>query len=63
MHLIFLLDLITEGYCNSTCNGRGACLFDGSRGQCYCNAGFHGPECEFTGYIYIYIFIFFQVAS
>uniref|UniRef100_F1KPH9 Latent-transforming growth factor beta-binding protein 1 n=1 Tax=Ascaris suum TaxID=6253 RepID=F1KPH9_ASCSU len=35
-----------EGRCNSTCSGRGACLFDGSRGQCYCNAGFHGPECE-----------------
>uniref|UniRef100_A0A8R1U0Q1 Uncharacterized protein n=1 Tax=Onchocerca volvulus TaxID=6282 RepID=A0A8R1U0Q1_ONCVO len=32
--------------CNSTCNQRGACLFDGIQGQCYCNAGFHGPQCE-----------------
>ncbi|KAM3723456.1 Fibrillin-1 [Dirofilaria immitis] len=32
--------------CNSTCNQRGACLFDGTQGQCYCNAGYHGPQCE-----------------
>ncbi|CAG9536724.1 unnamed protein product [Cercopithifilaria johnstoni] len=32
--------------CNSTCNQRGACLFDGTQGQCYCNAGYHGPHCE-----------------
>ncbi|VBB32476.1 unnamed protein product [Acanthocheilonema viteae] len=32
--------------CNSTCNQRGACLFDGTEGQCYCNAGYHGPHCE-----------------
>ncbi|VIO91652.1 Uncharacterized protein BM_BM3447 [Brugia malayi] len=32
--------------CNSTCSQRGACLFDGTQGQCYCNAGYHGPHCE-----------------
>uniref|UniRef100_A0A1I8AFK9 EGF-like domain-containing protein n=1 Tax=Steinernema glaseri TaxID=37863 RepID=A0A1I8AFK9_9BILA len=36
----------TEGHCNSTCSHRGACLFDGRKAQCYCNAGFHGPSCE-----------------
>ncbi|TKR68510.1 hypothetical protein L596_024483 [Steinernema carpocapsae] len=35
-----------EGHCNSTCSDRGACLFDGEKAQCYCNAGFHGPSCE-----------------
>ncbi|MFH4974230.1 hypothetical protein AB6A40_000939 [Gnathostoma spinigerum] len=35
------------GQCNSTCNDRGACLFDGSTSQCYCNAGYHGPQCEY----------------
>uniref|UniRef100_A0A0R3S4D3 EGF-like domain protein n=1 Tax=Elaeophora elaphi TaxID=1147741 RepID=A0A0R3S4D3_9BILA len=34
--------------CNSTCNQRGACLFDGYQGQCYCNAGYHGPDCELS---------------
>uniref|UniRef100_A0A0N5AH65 EGF-like domain-containing protein n=1 Tax=Syphacia muris TaxID=451379 RepID=A0A0N5AH65_9BILA len=39
-----------EGRCNSTCNHRGACLFDGVRGQCFCNAGYHGPNCEYKDF-------------
>lgn len=34
--------------CNSSCNKRGACLFNGTRGQCYCDAGYHGLHCELT---------------
>jgi hypothetical protein len=37
-----------EGKCNSTCNDRGACLYDGEKAQCYCNSGYHGPSCEIT---------------
>ncbi|CAJ0942703.1 unnamed protein product, partial [Mesorhabditis belari] len=35
-----------EKKCNSTCNGRGACLYDGKEPQCFCNQGFSGPACE-----------------
>ncbi|KAK6744764.1 hypothetical protein RB195_011467 [Necator americanus] len=35
-----------ERKCNSTCNDRGACLYDGEKPQCYCNSGFSGPTCE-----------------
>uniref|UniRef100_A0A158P6I7 EGF-like domain-containing protein n=1 Tax=Angiostrongylus cantonensis TaxID=6313 RepID=A0A158P6I7_ANGCA len=35
-----------EQKCNSTCNYRGACLYDGQKAQCYCNSGFSGPTCE-----------------
>ncbi|VDO16995.1 unnamed protein product, partial [Brugia timori] len=38
--------------CNSTCSQRGACLFDGTQGQCYCNAGYHGPHCELNGMMF-----------
>ncbi|CAJ0578467.1 unnamed protein product, partial [Mesorhabditis spiculigera] len=35
-----------ERKCDSTCNGRGACLFDGTHAQCFCNQGYSGPACE-----------------
>ncbi|PIC39870.1 hypothetical protein B9Z55_011422 [Caenorhabditis nigoni] len=35
-----------EHKCESTCSGKGACLYDGSKPQCYCDSGFSGAACE-----------------
>uniref|UniRef100_A0A1I7TWX9 EGF-like domain-containing protein n=1 Tax=Caenorhabditis tropicalis TaxID=1561998 RepID=A0A1I7TWX9_9PELO len=35
-----------EHKCESTCSGKGACLYDGSKPQCYCDSGFSGSACE-----------------
>ncbi|CAD6188275.1 unnamed protein product [Caenorhabditis auriculariae] len=35
-----------ERKCDSTCGGKGACLYDGNRAMCYCDSGFSGPSCE-----------------
>ncbi|RCN27999.1 EGF-like domain protein, partial [Ancylostoma caninum] len=44
--LLITVFSIPERKCNSTCNDRGACLYDGEKAQCYCNSGFSGPTCE-----------------
>ncbi|CAI5446030.1 unnamed protein product [Caenorhabditis angaria] len=35
-------------YCEKKCDcsGNGACLYDGSNPQCYCDSGFSGKSCE-----------------
>lgn len=43
---------VPERKCNSTCNDRGACLYDGEKAQCYCNSGFSGPTCEIVGRVF-----------
>ncbi|CCJ09402.1 EGF-like domain-containing protein [Caenorhabditis elegans] len=35
-----------EHKCQSTCSGKGACLYDGAKPQCYCDSGFSGSACE-----------------
>ncbi|PAV57056.1 hypothetical protein WR25_26123 [Diploscapter pachys] len=35
-----------ERKCDSTCSNRGACLYDGEKPMCYCDAGYSGPMCE-----------------
>lgn len=42
----FPINFLSEHKCQSTCSGKGACLYDGAKPQCYCDSGFSGSACE-----------------